>query len=347
VPYLLKTAVETPFRLNLAVSPAWCARVGSVAKAFSSNTQRPSIAGHPTSREQGWRPSSVLGAIWKATASTTSSEERLEKVAGEGASTITASKPAAPSRLSSLFDGWLGDAPSTIATIGRSYPEPPDRTVSEPVQLPDTEKDVPYETLPSQQDLDDAFELLMDDLGIKEAHRSAMRQMNSSRKVYLIDQQKRSSCAGPLKSHHTGSSVVSTPDPAAADSRRYSLASSSLSAETLSITSNALTGTTPASSSAESLSISPATSAASSSWMSWFPGGLSQSAAAGQPRDSPSFYVRQLGSSKMSPNALAKQLIALRVCLSTAKLSWITEFLGEAKGLDSLESLISKTVRSR
>jgi len=37
-----------------------------------------------------------------------------------------------------------------------------------------------------------------------------------------------------------------------------------------------------------------------------------------------------------------KHLIALRVRLSTAKLSWTQDFLGPAKGLEALEALLGK-----
>lgn len=46
--------------------------------------------------------------------------------------------------------------------------------------------------------------------------------------------------------------------------------------------------------------------------------------------------------SKISQRSLFKHLIALRVRLSTAKLSWTQEFLGEVHGLDALESLLAK-----
>lgn len=46
--------------------------------------------------------------------------------------------------------------------------------------------------------------------------------------------------------------------------------------------------------------------------------------------------------SKISQRSLVKHLIALRVRLSTAKLSWTQDFLGPVKGLDSLEALLGK-----
>lgn len=46
--------------------------------------------------------------------------------------------------------------------------------------------------------------------------------------------------------------------------------------------------------------------------------------------------------SKISQRSLVKHFIALRVRLSTAKLSWTQEFLGIAKGLDALQSLLGK-----
>lgn len=47
-------------------------------------------------------------------------------------------------------------------------------------------------------------------------------------------------------------------------------------------------------------------------------------------------------SSKISQRSLVKHLIALRVRLSTAKLSWSQEFLGPSEGLGALENLLGR-----
>lgn len=51
--------------------------------------------------------------------------------------------------------------------------------------------------------------------------------------------------------------------------------------------------------------------------------------------------------SKIAPKNLAKHLIALRVRLSTAKISWIRDFLDNAHGLDALEALLGKITMKR
>lgn len=103
------------------------------------------------------------------------------------------------------------------------------------------------------------------------------------------------------------------------------------------------------------------------SWTSWWsaasnPTGVAQ--VSEQAKDTPQFYVDQLRSvcvwaleysllrwltlahaptnSKISQRSLVKHLIALRVRLSTAKLSWTQEFLGPVGGLDALEGLLGK-----
>lgn len=106
----------------------------------------------------------------------------------------------------------------------------------------------------------------------------------------------------------------------------------------------------------------------SSSWTSWWSSSISTATGTGQnggerAKDTPQFYVDQMSStlvqpflevrtnlrtdtvplySKISQRSLVKHLIALRVRLSTAKLSWTQEFLGSAKGLDALQDLLGK-----
>jgi len=49
--------------------------------------------------------------------------------------------------------------------------------------------------------------------------------------------------------------------------------------------------------------------------------------------------------SKITNRSLAKHLIALRVRLSTAKLSWTEEFVDNAQGLEALEALLDKAAQ--
>lgn len=59
---------------------------------------------------------------------------------------------------------------------------------------------------------------------------------------------------------------------------------------------------------------------------------------------SPSFYTDGLKAGKVKELKLTKLLISLRVHLSTAKLVWIQEFVGQAKGLEALGGLLNELV---
>jgi diaphanous 1 len=311
---------------------------------------------------QGWRPATIFGTrFWKVTASSPSPAEPRSPT-GEKDSTVTRLKSPPPYSLSSLFDGWLGEAQHAQLEASER-PLSSGTVVSEPIPLPEDKttililSDAPAQESAAAADLDEAFESLMDELGIRGVHRDAMLQLSSSRKSYLVEQQKLAfspttdASAGPLMPTHTGSSVVSTA--ASAASRSSSFASAGLPASRFSTASGDVSSAHPTTELASSRQSSQTQSSntstittLSSSWMPWLSGGLSLSAKSGQLKDFPSYYVHQLRSSKISQNALLKQLISLRVSLSTAKLSWIAEFLGEAEGLDALESLMSKTAKS-
>lgn len=56
------------------------------------------------------------------------------------------------------------------------------------------------------------------------------------------------------------------------------------------------------------------------------------------------WYVEGLRSGRTTDSKLVKHLISLRVHLSTAKLVWIQDFVGEEKGLDALGALLSGLV---
>lgn len=84
------------------------------------------------------------------------------------------------------------------------------------------------------------------------------------------------------------------------------------------------------------------------SWATWW-GAASNATGAGhadavghQAKDTPQFYVDQIKSTKISQRSLIKHLIALRVRLSTSKLSWSINFLRHAQGLEAIEALLGK-----
>lgn len=59
---------------------------------------------------------------------------------------------------------------------------------------------------------------------------------------------------------------------------------------------------------------------------------------------SASWYVDGIRTGKTTDMKLVKHLISLRVHLSTAKLLWIEEFVGDEKGLDALGTLLASLV---
>lgn len=88
-----------------------------------------------------------------------------------------------------------------------------------------------------------------------------------------------------------------------------------------------------------------------SNWSSWWTAssnatGLGQ-AVGDQAKDTPQFYEDQLRSGKISQRSLVKHLIALRVRLATAKMSWTEQFLDEANGIDALEALLGRITLKR
>ncbi|CAI2175942.1 18087_t:CDS:10 [Funneliformis geosporum] len=64
-------------------------------------------------------------------------------------------------------------------------------------------------------------------------------------------------------------------------------------------------------------------------------------------QDTPDFYIEKLTQKNAAPKLLADTLLSLRITLSSAKLSWLREFL-ENKGLVVLDSILEKhTIRDK
>ena len=76
---------------------------------------------------------------------------------------------------------------------------------------------------------------------------------------------------------------------------------------------------------------------------SWV-GSLSKSMTSPKQSKTTSFYADGLRSRRLTDIKLVKHLISLRVHLSTAKLSWVEQFLGESKGMDALAFLLANLV---
>ncbi|GAA6035972.1 hypothetical protein JCM8097_005193 [Rhodosporidiobolus ruineniae] len=221
-----------------------------------------------------------------------------------------------------------------------------------------------------EEDLDAALEQLMDELGMKDAQRPGMRLLPDDRKRFLVMQHRDSqarTAPEPLRPHKTGPVTEATSGSVFNNVKRFSLASVGWSAVSPPLESSSpqsparpssiYGGAPPGSPSVASPSPTRPTSphlqtqptGSSSTWTSWW-SAASNLTGAGQggteqAKDSPQFYVDQLRSTKISQRSLAKHLIALRVRLSTAKLSWTQDFLGSADGLGALEALLGRIVQ--
>lgn len=309
--------------------------------------------------------------------------------------------PASSSRLSSLFDAWKAPA---IASESASTASPAGtlrtRIVSEPVPVDDFRRishlslsidgsgpsrdsgtELPDDlSETASDDLDSQFERTMNELGMKEAQRTALRKLDDDRKRFLIGQQRQTATVpnepqplravktgGPPQRSTTYDSATPTSAAAASHFKRFSLAGFGGSADV---------DATPRSERTDPLAsptMSEASSVASSSailsepdtppmpapllqtatgWTSWFSSGSpakpsaprAQSANTARPmeaQDTPAFYVSRMLAGKVSQISLVKHLIALRVRLATAQLSWIQEFLNQ-KGLSAIETLLKK-----
>ena len=90
-------------------------------------------------------------------------------------------------------------------------------------------------------------------------------------------------------------------------------------------------------------------SAGWSTWWSLTPSftGTSQAGSAGE-KDTPAFYAERLRASHKQPSReLVKLLIALRVRLSTARLSWTVDFVETSKSLEGLQGVLERLTAKR
>lgn len=363
-----------PFELTLSLSPHWLDKAGTVAAAWhrplehSPHDQLGNPKVRPTvmSRsETGWRPSSIFG-MWSASSepeqqqSSSDSEDE-----GHDEDTLKAQRPhrsggeKQTSRLSSFFDGWLDTSPSTPNSSTLKS-----RAVSGPMSVghrssltidtiksPTSSSAVESSSLeasatPSPSTsmhpgaLDDDFELLIHDLGIKGPQAESMRLLSGDRKTYLLSQH-RASSAAPLRPQQTGPASRSTAASGVWDLRRFSLASmfsNQTEGGTSSITdassrpSSALNATnasghSPSSSEASASGISGLPVASTvSSWTAW----LSPSSKENHEQssaESAADDIIALSNARAGSQDLARRLIGLRVRLSTNRIQWSDSFV--------------------
>ncbi|CAK5262775.1 unnamed protein product [Mycena citricolor] len=272
----------------------------------------------------------------------------------------SAEEPAPSNRLSMMFDGWLRGGPSRDSVVvPTSAAENRKSIVSEPKLVPHFTGGGLNDADPAEEDQgfdEAAFEAMLDDLGLKGDKRTAMHNMAPERKRYLLGQSRQ---AKP-KAH-------ATPPKAAGYAQSYGPSSAAALLPRLvpQLTGDGLmkrfsmTGWGAASPLSESGNFDPEPEVAPAAeeiaplqaqstgglWSSWWAssGGDKGTSGSKETSKSAKWYVDGLRSSKPDVR-LVKHLISLRVHLSTAKLLWIQEFVGDEHGLDVLGTLLAGLV---
>ncbi|KAL5507835.1 hypothetical protein ACEPAH_5453 [Sanghuangporus vaninii] len=280
-------------------------------------------------------------------------------------------------RFSSIFDGWLG--PTSVPSSSQEEAEENRRPiVSEPLAV---EKRMPSVS-DSESELscdEEDFERMIDDLGLKGEKREAMRNMPIDRKRYLLRQnrQLRSMAGGKpapqtsLQSATIGPARAAPIVPSIVPNmtgdgimKRFSLSSWG-SSPSAGEPSSGTPSSPRANGSLSSYEKTIAKDAGSNDaallqpqttgglWGSWWTSSgtdswmtsLSKSRAPGaKDTSSTAYYAEGLRSRRANDIKLVKHLISLRVHLSTAKVSWVDQFLGESKGMDALAGLLASLV---
>lgn len=212
--------------------------------------------------------------------------------------------------------------------------------------------------------LDADFEVALDKLGVRGPQRDTMRGFDAAKKQWLIAQQRQtSSDAAPIQAQR--------PHPGPPDSQGDNHSALPSALNTLKRMSFAGVGWVTDSSRAASpdsmASPTPSNDGTMSSqmngmspprpapllqtatgWASWFSAGspakqlhTGRTQSGSLTKDTPGFYVQAVHNSKARSHDLLKVLIALRVRLSTAQVSWVQSFL-DASGLSSLSGLLAE-----
>jgi diaphanous 1 len=207
---------------------------------------------------------------------------------------------------------------------------------------------------------------------LKEPQRQAMHQLPSDRKSYLLGQHKQSRVAFPKPhSHATQSSYSATYGPSSAGNLLPrlvpQLTGDSGLMKRLSMPGWGAASTAPPSSSnrngerpdpswmsaqaqnakavEESQPLQPQTTGGL--WSSWWvsSGGEKSTQSKGQPKEvkTPKWYVDSI-KGKALDTKLVKNLISLRVHLSTARVFWVKEFVETEAGFDALSAILAGLV---
>lgn len=355
-----------PFAVALSFSPDWLAQAGTVATGLSSPAApkpRPKIGSRSASE---WRPNSLFG-YWSASTSQEAADVDQDQDPPEGgtvkakhsdeASTPIADKQT--SRLSSFFEGWFQDTSPprtpTSSLAGRTVSNPVATAPASPGTFQKIRVDA-YNSIDQELDptnIDANFETLIKDMGIKGAQAESMRALSDVRKSYLLSQYQSSSIA-PLRPQKTGPAESITGS-LHLDWKRFSLSSlvglDNESVNQLSPDESELSQSRRLSMS--SLSGLPAASL--SGWAAWFssPSGGAPNTGNGITHESQGqeavseidYMLDCLKKSKPGSTALVRQLINLRVRLSTERIAWINDFI-QLQGYSTLHYIL-KTTRER
>lgn len=254
----------------------------------------------------------------------------------------------------SLFEGWGTITSPPASTRPLSQVLTGDRSsISVPVAVLEIQKtglgiDTDQDAL-GEEAVTAEFERMMDELGLKEDRREAMRSMPLERKKYLVHQSRQSKIMMGTSTSTAQTPVQTSPEPTPAPMspqvtgglmKRFSIWGGSPTP-----------APAPASPSnkeiaSEQTPISPQVTGGL--WGSWWPATPKES---GGNKDtgrtqakSVEWFADGLRNGKANDMRLAKHLISLRVHLSTAKLPWIEKFLDQEKGMDALAEILSSLV---
>ncbi|PVF96346.1 FH2-domain-containing protein [Serendipita vermifera] len=258
----------------------------------------------------------------------------------------------------SLFDGWgTISSPTTSNGTSLSQTLAGDRnsiSVSAPVAMlspQETGLGIGLDKLPnlSEADIVLEFEKMMDELGLKDSRREAMRKLPLERKQYLIHQSKQTRHVVQALPSADGSSspkqIASPISPQITGGlmKRFSLWGSAAPSPSTSTPPPVQESAEPG---PEALPIVPQITG--SLWGNWWSSGSREGEKPkevdrSQPQ-SAEWFVDGIRNGKATDSRLAKHLISLRVHLSTAKVTWVERFLEQEKGMDALSDLLQSLV---
>jgi diaphanous 1 len=284
-------------------------------------------------------------------------------------------------RLSSLFDGWLGSAPPSsppsVSNRNSAIFTPERKSVSEPKLMPQHSGNILRvdDSSDTEQDESDsfdeqAFEEMLNDMGLKGDKRANMHSLSPDRKRYLLQQNRnfkssisKSSPLGKVNNASYAASLGPSSAPGiiprlmpqltgdAGIMKRFSMSGWGGPQSPGTPHERHLSGgknESPSRSSQEFSTPPLQPQTTGGLWSAWFSssGGEKQQSGASSTglEKMPKWYADSIKELKATDPKLFKNLISLRVHLSTAKVVWVEEFIGEAKGLDVLASYLAGLV---